>query len=218
MSRGVYKRKNGIAYGNTGKKASLELIEKLSKSHLGQKAWNKGIKSSKEQIEKQRLKMIGRKASEETKKKMSIAHKGEKSYMWKGGLPKCIDCGKELKSYLSKRCVKCEGRLHSGKNSPSWKGGVTKIDKLCRNMPEYKQWRSDVFQRDNWTCKTCNVNGIYVTAHHIKGFNKILKENNIKTIEEARKCFELWDINNGITLCEKCHSLTDNYRGKSINK
>ena len=102
----------------------------------------------------------------------------------------------------------------SGNLASNWKGGLSKIDKLCRNLEEYRQWRSDVFQRDNWTCKTCGIFGVYVTAHHIKGFSRILKENNIKNIIEARKCDELWDIKNGITLCEPCHSLTDNYRFK----
>jgi hypothetical protein len=104
---------------------------------------------------------------------------------------------------------------HCGSLSGMWKGGISKIDKLCRMMIEYKQWRSDVFARDKWTCKTCGLNGIYVTAHHIYGFSKIIKEENIKDILSARKCSRLWDITNGITLCEDCHSLTDNYKGKA---
>lgn len=43
---------------------------------------------------------------------------------WKGGKPKCIDCGKELKSYIAKRCEKCYGKqislFRSGKNSPMY--------------------------------------------------------------------------------------------------
>ncbi len=100
--------------------------------------------------------------------------------------------------------------------SGTWKGGISKIDKLCRRLPEYKQWRSDIFTRDMWACKTCWSNGIYVTAHHIKWFSKIIKENNIKNITEAKECNELWELSNWVTLCEKCHELTDNYKGRVI--
>ncbi len=105
-----------------------------------------------------------------------------------------------------------------GEKNGAWKGGIKKIDKAIRIMPEYIQWRSDIFQRDNWTCRTCNSKEIYVTAHHIRSLTNIIKENNITNVVEARKCQELWDINNGITLCEKCHSLTDNYKGRAVSK
>lgn len=100
--------------------------------------------------------------------------------------------------------------------SGTWKGWISKIDKLCRRLPEYKQWRSDIFTRDNWTCRTCRTNLVYVTAHHIKWFSKILKENNINNILDAKECDELWNLDNWLTLCEKCHELTDNYKGRAI--
>jgi len=49
----------------------------------------------------------------------------------------------------------------------------------------------------------------------LKSFNKIIKENNIFNILDARKCKEMWDINNGVTLCEECHLMTDNYKGRA---
>jgi len=124
----------------------------------------------------------------------------------------------EHRTRLSKSLT---GLIHSdrgtviGENHWNYKDGISKIDKLCRSMPEYKQWRSNCFVRDNWTCQTCRTTGVYITVHHKKGFNKIIRENNIKNINDARKCNEIWDITNGITLCEDCHKLTDNYKGKA---
>jgi hypothetical protein len=36
--------------------------------------------------------------------------KGSNNPMWKGGLPKCIDCGKQLQCYRSKRCYSCNAK------------------------------------------------------------------------------------------------------------
>jgi len=64
---------------------------------------------------------------------------------------------------------------------------------------KYKQWRSRVFQRDNWTCQTCGAKSsegksIYLEPHHIKGWAKYPKLR--------------YEISNGITLCKECHKLT----------
>ena len=105
----------------------------------------------------------------------------------------------------------------SGKKSPTWKGGITKLDKQIRNSSEYKKWRSDVFQRDNWTCQTCQGRSkvgkrVVLEAHHIKTFKSILKDNNIKTLKESLDCKELWNKDNGETLCLDCHNLTKGWK------
>ena len=56
--------------------------------------------------------------------------------------------------------------------------------------------------------------GLTKETDHIKSMAIIIKENNLKTIIEARICKDLWDHDNGMTLCEECHKLTDNYRGR----
>src|SRR3990167_2777083 len=104
----------------------------------------------------------------------------------------------------------------TGEFSPNWKGGTTKLGQLIRSQRMYYHWRNDVFQRDNYTCQHCGAkrskgNRVVLHCDHIKPFYKILEENQIKTVEQAKECKELWDIANGRTLCIPCHKQTPSY-------
>jgi 5-methylcytosine-specific restriction endonuclease McrA len=60
------------------------------------------------------------------------------------------------------------------------------------NRVEYKDWRIAVFQRDNYACQCCgDSGGVYLHADHIK--------------EYASHTEERHNIDNGITLCYRCH-------------
>jgi len=139
----------------------------------------------------------GKKLSKEFKDKLSKAHK------------KLCSEGKNIppsRKGISPFNKGMKGFCAGSKNG-MWKGRST-VTMQIRNIFEYRQWRSDIFTRDNYTCQNCETRGVYLEAHHIKMFSTILDEYNIKTVEEARLCSELWDINNGITLCKKCHDKT----------
>lgn len=136
----------------------------------------------------------------------------------------CIDCNKVI-SPNRQRCVSCHWkRVNGGKNnpmygkrgslSPAYKGKNNHFKKLIRNIFESRQWRSDVFTRDNYTCQNCFKRGGKLNAHHLKAFSKIIEDNNIISLKDAMNCSELWNINNGVTLCIECHKLTDNYLKK----
>ena len=68
---------------------SKEHREKLSKAHKGKNPWNKGIfgliKQSKETREKRSIALMGHSVSDETKRKISEAQKGDKAHSWKDG-------------------------------------------------------------------------------------------------------------------------------------
>ena len=83
-----------------------------------------------------------------------------------------------------------------GKNNPNWKGGITSENRLKREKFEYHQWRLSVFERDKFLCQMpdCDKIGRYLNAHHIKRWIEF---------PDLRL-----DINNGITLCRKCHNKT----------
>lgn len=93
----------------------------------------------------------------------------------------------------------------TGKNNHNWKGGITPLVLQIRHSYKYRQWRSDVFTRDDFICQECGRRGGHLHAHHIKSLSLIMELNDITTFEQAFECSELWDINNGITLCNKHH-------------
>lgn len=71
-----------------------------------------------------------------------------------------------------------------------------RIDCLKKNCPicasALTSWRKAVKERDHYTCKNCGIFGA-VHAHHL-----------LQRINFPEKAF---DINNGVTLCEKCHRI-----------
>lgn len=54
-----------------------------------------------------------------------------------------------------------------------------------------KKWRENILERDNYTCQLCGKTDCELDVHHIKRY---------VDYEELRN-----DMNNGITLCKKCH-------------
>lgn len=166
---------------------SKEWREKIGKAGLGRTPWNKGKRLSKEH-----------------RKKLSEFLKKTPLNYW---------LGKKRPPFNKKWCKNMarnpwnKGKKFpefSGKNHPFWKG-TTPLKERVRKSFEYRQWRSDVFSRDFFACQTCGYTGKGIQAHHLKEFSIIWEINKIKTHEDAINCEELWNINNGITLCKKCH-------------
>lgn len=99
----------------------------------------------------------------------------------------------------------------------------TELNQLIRTYPFYKNWVKLVFERDNYTCKDCGKKGDYIQAHHIKPLSLILFENgiiecNFENLQKALQLDELWDINNGKTLCLKCHKKIHKKRNFYVRK
>lgn len=115
-----------------------------------------------------------------------------------------------------KKCPHCTG----SKNN-KWKGGVYPEYLKIRHSVEMKRWRLKVFERDNYTCVLCSRTRkpgdrvILHADHYPKTFALLLKENNIKTFEEAKIFEKLWDVSLGRTLCRECHLKTETH-GKNI--
>ncbi|MCK4686646.1 MAG: hypothetical protein KAT66_00790 [Candidatus Lokiarchaeota archaeon] len=200
-----------------GYKHTKKTREKMKLSHSKRTLWNKGKKMSEAHCKKLSEAhkglipwMKGKKHTEETKEKIRIAVKNNPTRYWLGKKRSKETIDKIRKAHTG---IKLPRQL--GKNNPNWKGGVSKLSDKIKKSLEYKYWREKVFKRDNYTCQKCKKKGGIIHPHHIKSFALILKENNITTLEQALKCKELWNTDNGQTLCKDCHKLTNSY-GKNI--
>lgn len=156
---------------------------------------------------------FGIKKSKETIEKLKKAYAIRKSKGEKIGYQKGHKLSPESIEKMKKSKTGVKNPLVAGEKSNLWKGGITPIMKMIRMSINYRQWRCDIFERDNYTCVWCGIrsgNGkaVELQADHIKPFYLILKENNIKNIEDSILCEELWNINNGRTLCRDCHIKT----------
>lgn len=106
--------------------------------------------------------------------------------------------------------LKMSKSAHRGCENHFWKGGITPLRNAIESSLKYKQWRQEVFIRDNFTCQKCKNKGGYLHSHHKKKFSIMLDEikQNLPLLslyEGAMIYSPLWDLDNGITLCEKCH-------------
>ncbi len=71
-----------------------------------------------------------------------------------------------------------------GNRSYLWEGGKSNLRTLIRNCFKYRQWRSDIFTRDDFTCQNCGERGGKLEADHFpKSYSAIIEGNKIKTTD-----------------------------------
>lgn len=90
----------------------------------------------------------------------------------------------------------------SGSKNPNWKGGIA-INKNERNVYGLAYWSRSVKRRDNYICQNCGIDGKKVCNHC--GEKPRLHAHHIKEWVDHPEL--RLDINNGITLCFKCHHM-----------
>lgn len=164
--------------GHNGRIFSNESKAKMSKTRSGKKL---------SEYHKQRIREGH--ANEETKRKMSLSHKGKpKSEEWKRKISKSHMGIKPSPETLQKMSENMKGKLVGDKN-PNWKGGIARLPYPYEFSNALK---NEIRKRDNYICQIC---GKVLTkdahVHHID-YNK----NNNEKI-------------NLITLCRKHHSMTN---------
>ena len=142
--------------------------------------------SSSEWREKQSRAKIGKKHTKEVKEKMSLSHKGIK----------------QSDEWIKKRMASFKKMIDKrGRRSTEYS--------LIKASEKYRDWRKRVFERDNFTCQKCGDNvGGNLEPHHRIPFSFLVEENKLLNTNN------LFDIENGITLCHKCHKKTMSYGQK----
>ncbi len=203
MRKGVHlskEHKRKISEAMKGRCLSNEHRGKLSEYHKGKplsEEHRKRMRKPKRRLQFKIRKMPPR--SEEHKQRLSDSLMGRKlSDKHRKNLSKTFS--EEHKQKLSESHIGIKhseetrrkmSKAKKGEKSHLWKGGITEKNRLIRTQIEYSLWRESVFARDNWTCQECGQKGGKLNAHHIKPFAKY---------PELRTSIE-----NGITLCKKCH-------------
>lgn len=92
-------------------------------------------------------------------------------------------------------CPECKRNLFIGESNPRYNQNLTDEEREKKRTllgESYHVWRNSVFTRDKYTCQCCmsSISGT-LNAHHLNGYNWDI-ENRV-------------NIDNGVTLCEKCH-------------
>ena len=195
------------------KNMTEETKKKISKSISGENHPNYGKHHSEETRNririansKERNYNYGNSLSDEWKKKISNALKGRVKLKEERIKLAIAQTGKKYTLESRKKMSEKHKGLQAREKHPNWKGGVTEISTLIRGSKEYDNWRDSVFKRDNYCDQFSGIKGNgNLNAHHIVSLCNLIENNNIRSFDDALKCPEIWDINNGITMFETTH-------------
>lgn len=161
-------------------------ISKTQKRRLKKNGtYNKG-KTFEQLYGKKKAKYLKENLKNKTRKRL----KNRKNHWnWKGGKPKCVDCGQQLISYDNKRCYNCYLR------------NCIKQRELTNYKYPFqfnRQLKLKIRTRDKFKCQYCGLHerkltGFYkhLSIHHIDYNKQNCKENNL------------------ITLCAICNTLAN---------
>ena len=93
-----------------------------------------------------------------------------------------------------KKCRLCAIDRHKGENNNKFNPNLTDEERWLKRKlygeESYAKWRTNVFQRDNYSCILCGTKG-RINAHHKNSWDKHPDDR--------------LNVDNGVTLCIDCH-------------
>jgi 5-methylcytosine-specific restriction endonuclease McrA len=110
----------------------------------------------------------------------------------------------KLVNEVYKEKIRAVAKSRTGELHPNWNPNISQEEReLKRSTVENVEWAKNVKKRDNYICQVCFKNSNNLISHHLMAFAQY---------PELRL-----DINNGITLCRKCHNEFHKIYGKGKN-
>lgn len=106
-------------------------------------------------------------------------------------------------------------RRYSGEENSRWNNGITSLLRNIRRKPENALWKRECIKRDENKCVLCNST-ISLVVHHKTSLAHLINRYNIKTYEDTITIPEMYNINNGVTLCKSCHHSFHTTYGKAF--
>lgn len=101
--------------------------------------------------------------------------------------------------------VAARGEKTRGAQHYRWNGGSSRLNISIRQMNENRRWTDAVRDRDGERCVDCGATGD-LNSHHLVELAELIARLGIKSRDDARaNASELWNLDNGVTLCEPCH-------------
>lgn len=201
----TFKEQYGISFQEyqDNLKKKRDIVKKKRNKYMQQ--WRK---DNKQYLEKERLRGKKRRQTKQYKE----YH--QEYYLKQNPNPKhtkqryfiiCSYCGEVSEKSLSRITKKSTGLCHECylKTWKPWNKGKKFSEpienrnyKRHRELIEYTKWHNDCLKRDWYKCQICNSKE-EIEVHHIKSYKDYPKER--------------VNLDNGITLCKKCHLLVHNF-------
>lgn len=126
------------------------------------------------------------------------------------GIPKSEESKRRRSVAMKRWCKKYPDRLAArsvgtrGSDHYNWNGGTSRLNISIRQMTENRNWMDAVKERDG-VCVQCGSTDT-IESHHIEPLAEIIARLDVTSRKDAREHVdELWNLDNGITLCQRCH-------------